>query len=255
MIALCCAKCWIVQLSEQASDITFPQNQWGFHGNIIVYPQQSQKITSMLPPSIEEVVSPICVIFVGSSPPSAEWLCDNAKPLAVHADKSDIEIDHNVLNSLLENGILPFHIEHVLPNVNGDVLTSCYDATQSAHQNQSPLPPDAQITFQKLLISDMDGHASSNELRAAALRHVQKKKGGFLKLPHDPIPENEFVNPKLFPKIYPTLFPFGIGGFEDQTQKQPISLKWHTKHLLNLTDCHFQEHPSFMFTAFNILQS
>ena len=41
----------------------------------------------MLPPSIEEVVSPICVIFVGSSPPSTEWLCDKAKPLAVHADK------------------------------------------------------------------------------------------------------------------------------------------------------------------------
>ena len=27
MIALCHAKCWIVQLSEQASDVTFPQNQ------------------------------------------------------------------------------------------------------------------------------------------------------------------------------------------------------------------------------------
>ena len=126
MIALCCAKCWIVQLSEQASDITFPQTQRGFHGNIIIYPQQSQKITSMLPPSIEEVVSPICVIFVGSSPPSAEWLHDKEKPLEVCADKvqhalmwlkehnplySHIEIDHNVLNSLLKNDILPFNIK------------------------------------------------------------------------------------------------------------------------------------------------
>jgi len=43
----------------------------------------------------------------------------------------------------------------------------------------------------------------------------KRKKGGYLKLPHDPTPENEFVNPKFFPKIYPTLFPFGLRGFED----------------------------------------
>ncbi|KAF8221097.1 hypothetical protein L208DRAFT_1535382, partial [Tricholoma matsutake] len=137
-----------------------------------------------------------------------------------------------MLNSLPENGILPFHIEHVLPNANGDVLTSCYDATLLASQSQPPIPHDTEITFQKLVISDVDGHVSSNELRAAALRHVQKKKGGYLKLPHDPTPKNEFVNPNLFPKIYPTLFPFGVGGFEDQTCKQPISLKRHVKHLL-----------------------
>ncbi|KAF8227194.1 hypothetical protein L208DRAFT_1496338 [Tricholoma matsutake] len=217
MIALCHAKCWIVQLSEQGSDLTFPQNQWGFHGNIIIYSQQSQKITTMLPPSIEEVVSPI---FVGFSPPSAEWLCDKAKPSAVHADKvrrallwlkghnplySDIKIDHDMLNSLPENGILPFHVEHVLPNVNEDVLTSHYDATQLSSKNQSSIPHDAEITFHKLVISD------------AAIRHVQKKKGGYLKLPHDPTSENEFVNPNLFPRIYPTLFPFGLWGFEDQT--------------------------------------
>ena len=77
---------------------------------------------------------------------------------------SHIEINHDMLNSLPENGILTFHIEHVLPSVNGDVLTSCYDATIPAGQNQSPIPHDAEIAFQKLVISDVDGHASSNEL-------------------------------------------------------------------------------------------
>jgi hypothetical protein len=48
MIALCHAKCWIIQLSEQHSDVAFPHNQQGFHGNIIIYPQPSQKIASML---------------------------------------------------------------------------------------------------------------------------------------------------------------------------------------------------------------
>lgn len=54
--------------------------------------------------------------------------------------------------------------------------------------------------------------------------------------------------------IYPTLFPYGKGGFEDQLQRVPISMKRHVKHLCGLSDRRFQEHYSFLFTAFNILQ-
>ncbi|KAF8226030.1 hypothetical protein L208DRAFT_1304229, partial [Tricholoma matsutake] len=238
MIALCRSKCWIVQLSEQDhSDLTSPHVQRGFHGNIIIYPQEPQQVATVLPPSIEEITSPICVIFVGSKPPSREWLRDKAKPLAVRGDKvrqalvwfkthnllyHGIEINYNVLNTLLTNDLLPFHIEHVLPSEDEDPLTSQYDISSSSTSDvhPQPVPADAEIAFQKLVISDVEGHASLNELKAAALRHVQKKKGSYLKLPHGMSPENEFMNPQLFPKIYPTLFPFGIGGFEDPARKE-----------------------------------
>ena len=58
----------------------------------------------------------------------------------------------------------------------------------------------------------------------------------------------------LFPKMYPTLFPYGIGGFEDKNRKINISFKRHVKHLLQLNDEHFQRHHSFSFIAFNMLQ-
>ena len=99
----------------------------------------------------------------------------------------------------------------------------------------------------------MDGHAPSNELRAAAFRHI-KKGGGYIQIPHDATPVNEFFNPNLFPMIYPTLFPYGLGGFEDRTRKTTLSMKRHVKHLFSLSDRRFQEHYSFLFTAFNILQ-
>ncbi|KAF8225646.1 hypothetical protein L208DRAFT_1504789 [Tricholoma matsutake] len=83
MIALCQAKSWIIQLSEQDSKLTFPQNQRGLHGNIITYPQRPQHVAMVLPPSAEEIMAHVCVIFIGSSPPSAEWLRKKAKPLAV----------------------------------------------------------------------------------------------------------------------------------------------------------------------------
>jgi hypothetical protein len=39
--------------------------------------------------------------------------------------------------------------------------------------------------FQNVVIADVDGHAPSNELRAAAFRHI-KKGGGYIQIPHDP---------------------------------------------------------------------
>lgn len=65
---------------------------------------------------------------------------------------------------------------------------------------------------------------------------------------------NEFFNPVMFPMLYPTLFPYGIGGFEDRQRQVPISFENHVKHMLALNDRRFQEHYSFMFVAFNILQ-
>ncbi|EPQ49886.1 hypothetical protein GLOTRDRAFT_51437, partial [Gloeophyllum trabeum ATCC 11539] len=108
--------------------------------------------------------------------------------------------------------------------------------------------------FQNVIVTDVNGNAPSNELRAAALRHVKKKGGSYIEIPHDPQPVNEFFNPSLFPMMYPTLFPYGIGGFEDKRRSTPLSLEKHVKHLFNLADRRFQEHYSFLFSVFNIIQ-
>jgi hypothetical protein len=75
----------------------------------------------------------------------------------------------------------------------------------------------AAIPFQNVVITDIDGSAPSNELRAAAVRHMKKKGDGYIEVLHDVISVNEFFNSELFPIIYPTLFPYGIGGFEKET--------------------------------------
>ena len=143
-------------------------------------------------------------------------------------------------------------------------MTSCYDDVDELAQNSlsdNHLCNEAvsqeqestiELPFQKIVIADVDGHVPANELRAAALRHV-KGGGGYIQIPHDPTPVNKFFNPDLFPMIYPTLFLYGVGGFEDKTRKVPISMKRQVKHLCSLSDKQFQEHYSFLFTVFNIL--
>ncbi|THU92912.1 hypothetical protein K435DRAFT_829580 [Dendrothele bispora CBS 962.96] len=242
MIARCRAKCWIIQLKEEdqaKSDIT----QRGVKGHIIIYPQQPSAVSRILPPSIEEISSPICVLFIGSQPPTEEWLRTKAKPLTVRPAVvrralcwlkihnklyRDIEINNGVLDSLPENYVLPVHIEHVPVSETLETLTSRYDSAATPEQPaDAATRGDMEIPFESVVVTDVDGNASANELRAAAMRHVTNKGGAYVQVAHESVPANEFYNPDLFPMIYPTLFPYGIGGFENTLRTSAVSFKRH----------------------------
>ncbi|KAJ7887453.1 hypothetical protein B0H13DRAFT_1554651, partial [Mycena leptocephala] len=87
MIAHCRSKCWIIQLKAEGEDVVLQSTQHGIKGHIIIYPQQPFKVADVLPPSVEEITAPVCVLFVGSSAPTPEWLREHAKPLAVNAGR------------------------------------------------------------------------------------------------------------------------------------------------------------------------
>ncbi|KAJ8582756.1 hypothetical protein M405DRAFT_919955, partial [Rhizopogon salebrosus TDB-379] len=252
MIARCRAKCWVIQLKEENQDLQLSTTQRGVKGHVIIYPQWPEGIVAVLPPSVEDIITPVCVIFVGSSLPSQAWLQEKAKPLTVRREKvraalvwlqehnrlyNDIQIDHSALDSMNEETLLPFHVDHVLPNDARDTLTSRYDAHETIQPRDNENRPADNTgshidhDFDRVVITDVDGHASANELRAAAVRHIKNKGGGYIQIPHDPEPVNEFFNPELFPLIYPTLFPYGFGGFEDRFRSESLSMKRHVKHL------------------------
>lgn len=272
MIARCRSKCWIIQMKQdsQEDDVVLPHAQRGMKGHIIVYPQRPSAVSQILPPSMEEMTTPICVVFVGSSPPTEEWLRNKAKPLIVRKEKvraaliwlkkhnqfyKNIEINHTMLDGMPQEQVLPVRIEHVLPDEETNGLTSRYDSGPSApHQEDESSLSSRPIPFQNVVVTDVEGNAPANELRAAAVRHITEKGGGYMEIPHDPEPANEFCNPSLFPMIYPSLFPYGIGGFENEHRSSALSMKRQVKHLFSLSDRRFQEHYSFLFTAFNMLQ-
>ncbi|KAJ7749168.1 hypothetical protein B0H16DRAFT_1663469 [Mycena metata] len=249
MIALCRAKCWIIQLRED-SDSSIPFAQRGVRGHIIVYPQKPSAIATTLPPSISDVTTPICVVFVGSKPPTAEWLKEKASPLIVRKERvldalawlkihnhlyHEVLIDKSELEKLPDETILPFHIEHVIPNAGIDVTTSDYvpGSSQPVVPDLSDIlqPPPSDIPFESVVVTDVDGNAPSSELKSAALRHLKKPGSNYVEIPHDPNPANEFNNPHLFPMMYPTLFPYGLGGLEDKNRRTPLGFKRKTLQL------------------------
>jgi hypothetical protein len=83
---------------------------------------------------------------------------------------------------------------------------------------------------------------------------MAKAGSNYIEVPHGSKAVNEFHNPHLFPMLYPTLFPYGVGGMGDDRRRSRLGLKRHVKHLFSSADRRFQEHYSFLFTAFNMIQ-
>ena len=87
-IALCHVKAYIVKLKGDTIDgVNLPNLQKGMKGHVIIYPQNVDVVAKKLPPSIQDIVTPICVLFVGASGPLKEWLQKNARLLTVRADR------------------------------------------------------------------------------------------------------------------------------------------------------------------------
>ncbi|KAK0184665.1 hypothetical protein F5146DRAFT_1106012 [Armillaria mellea] len=247
MIALCRAKCMILQLKEENGTVQLPTTQRGLKGNVIVYPQRPSEITKMLPPSIEEITSPICILFVGAQVPTQDWLKNHAKPLAVNGRRvrdaliwlkannphyRDIQLNEPVLKYLDSNPTLPFTVQHIPLSESAETLTDRYEAPERSNRlphDHPPVTPD-NIPWNSVVITDVYNDVSSNKLKAAALTHVKTNGSGYIEVCHDPVPVNEFNNPALFPLMYPTLFPYGIGGLEDRQCLTNLGFEAHVSN-------------------------
>ncbi|KAG1782955.1 hypothetical protein EV702DRAFT_953228, partial [Suillus placidus] len=64
----------------------------------------------------------------------------------------------------------------------------------------------------------------------------------------------KYHNPDLLPGMFHTLYPFGIGGFNDTSQPTPLSFQVQADYYFNLADKSFRQHRTYMFVALNIQQ-
>jgi hypothetical protein len=231
VIACCRAKVCVIQLKAGDSDVILPNTQCRMRGHVVIYPQKPDNLLNVLPPSVEDACTSICVVFIGSQPPTQDWLRRHATPLIVRKEcirvallwlkthnplYRDIILNEKCLKNFPTNDVLPVHIEVVNKADTAEVLTSHYDAPHTVSvQAIGDGQMKTETIFDSLVVTDLDGNVNINQLCAAAMKHMKAKAGGFLQIPHAVRPANEFYSPELLPLTYPSLFPYGIGGFEN----------------------------------------
>src|SRR5271168_4907083 len=104
---------------------------------------------------------------------------------------------------------------------------------------------------------DMTG-LSANDIMKWGLANLWQEgyEGGYA-VRHGQVPVRDFAprrgEPNYFERVFPTLFPYGLGGIEAE---RVVKLDYcdHIRWALQYHDRRFRRHETFCFIAFAILQ-
>nr|GAT43560.1 predicted protein [Mycena chlorophos] len=249
--------------------------QYASRGNVCILPHDPTPFATTLPPPLSVFRDEISIILVGSPDTTVTsdmllrtpilvrrqriinallWLREN-NPLYGDLDVASI---HRNASSYPEEG-LPLPVEDFLRTSANASEGSSYvhDASDQLHPNVN-LHSMPTSTLQDLDRTD----ATFQDRKLVHLDLIKQNLHRFIKFPSGSTPMNTRDNPAMFGRLFPTLFPYGVGMMENSDvyldQSAPfrkVFLRSHVAHLLQRgPDDRFQKHMSFLFVVGNILQ-
>jgi len=258
-----------------------PQDPYMAKGNSCAHPQNTVSTAKILPRTPADVAGCISVVFTASnqSVPDAalknvfrvrknvvrdflKWLQKN-NPMYEDVQISDANL--SMYGADGNDDALPGIQDRIIHNEDARV-DDLFESESSGFESHpascsQPPPPDQCTTKHDVFIEHTGVYDADNTMTpprrslASGLRNLKKSQNTpDLVIPRgsDPIPE--YNNPSLFPGMFPSLFPYGLGGFDDNTRNVAISFQKHVEYLLDLADRRFRYHRSFLFIALNIYQ-
>ena len=130
-----------------------------------------------------------------------------------------------------------------------------HPATLLTHNNRDDSEPLIMVERSGVVDADISTISGRN-IQVSAINNLLNKNSSkpdlIISNSTNPVPE--YDNPSLFPGMYPTLFPFGIGGFDDSNRDNELSLQQQANYYFEIADREFRYHHSFMFVVLNIYQ-
>jgi len=186
----------------------------------------------------------------------------------------DIQIDFSAVETYKDDDPLPGIEDRIIfdqtPNVKECINEECaaidepiasqlYTDSDVLVEQDSREDPTTHVMLEHTGIVDPDGASiPANSLIGSALCNLVSNSHGNLTpdilIYHGSSAINEYNNPSLFPGMFPTLFPFGIGSADDPRRSPTIKFQKFVEYLLDLDLPNFRYHCSFMFVALNIHQ-
>ena len=226
--------------------------------NAIAFQSPIPVIFNILPPAKDDIAEVLAIMFTGPCKPTPadfkrtpflvrrnhvrnalEWLKLN------HSDYADIVISDKNLDEYPED-IPPVSItyKNLATNKTPEGM-SVFDE----EEEDGTAEGDCTFTVHGLTGEDLNT-MSTYAIKAKALQHLNNN-GKLLAVGHGEGPESIWDNPRLYPQMFPWLFPYGLGGIGSVKYLGELE---HKRRLLMYHDKRFQTDPTFPFVAFSHAQ-
>lgn len=229
-------------------------NQHKLVGNIISFPQLLDDFATILPNY--DVLKTLKVIFIGPTIPhnlnlSKLFSIDTNK--IIKALKWLKENNHLYANVKIDKASkIPLNSDNVPYYVLDNII---HVKTDDEYENDDEDTKSNDILFERFgLVNNSLNEFINDKEKLDKLQSILKNEKNILIYPHEKEPISEFNNPNLLPMLYPTIFPYGYGGFDDKIRKISLTKREQTQHFLKLNCKRFVHNKTFIFVAFNIIQ-
>ncbi|KAI0355613.1 hypothetical protein OH77DRAFT_1364522, partial [Trametes cingulata] len=192
--------------------------------NAVVYAQPVGKLYRKLPPNRRELEECLAILFVGPCKPvsadfkrtpfvvrrsvvlsALKWLILN------HRDYAGVALAYDNLAEY-EDGEPPVSVVY---RVGDAELPAESQPGHGGRENEGVTDQEGECTFTVQGLTETEYVELSREQRiAAAIKHFNEG-GGALAYGHASSPSSMYHNPALYPRLFPWLFPYGLGGFDN----------------------------------------
>jgi hypothetical protein len=237
--------------------LTDPSQPKVFHGNMCAHDMNVMSTAIVLPRTPSNINGFISVVFIGLDKFNPKRM---GSLFRVHKQKiwvfliwlkshnclyADIPLDSSIMNLYPIDGVLPGLHSRVVEDheLNTEFIFNTETAGFAPHpanllsQTDAPSAPDTDIVsmVEKMGVSDPESvNLSGRQFTASALCNLMPNSNASpcpdLVLHHSDNAIPEYNNTRLFPGMYPTLYPYRVGGFEDNSCHSTLAFEYQAKY-------------------------
>jgi hypothetical protein len=225
--------------------------------HVIAFESPVEQIYHELPPPRKDMDEVLCVMFSCPQPPEKEDF--QRTPLLVnrrrvlnalhwlrlnHSDYRDISVsEKNLLQYSEDEPVVQILYQQ------SDILRSSESLAVYEYGDEGAVETGECPFVVHGLVGDSTEAMTSKQLKAIALCHFNENRP-FLHIPSSQKPASIYNNIRLYPQMFPWLFPYGLGNLGSG----PLSESEHRRYLLNYFDKQFQLDTSYVLVNFSHTQ-
>ena len=248
-------KLLIARVRHSACAIKVAMGMRKMKANVIAFESPTAQIYDILPPARADIEQVLAILFTGPCKPTQEDM--KRTPFLIRRNKVKLALQWLILNHT-DYAYIKISDQHLMEYPEDYPPVSIQYRLQSSNKTAEGMSlfdnededgtetGDCSFTVHGITGEELTT-LSSNAIKAQALQHLNLGHK-VLAVGHRKDPEPLWNNPQLYPRMFPWLFPYGLGGIGTI---HGLSDQEHKRRLLMYHDKRFQMDPMFPFVAFS----